>query len=301
MLTRVICLVPHSEFELIDTFPAFLNYWRGSQADSIERRIDRWEQEYLAAWPELRAKQIREYKRGSVDWRRVARHRVFPQLEARLPDMEEAHGNLVASVGPVFQKAASLFNLQFKPRFVIYVGIGIGAGWGTRFGGNRAVLFGLENVAEMGWTNRQMTEALVAHELGHLAHQEWRTRAGLSEQPERGGPYWRLYEEGFATRFEGEVTGRIRWPREPGWLSWCQQNRSWLATTFLRAVQRRSSVRRFFGSWYKIRGHAECGYFLGHEVVGWWRRKETLPEIAVLSEDEVRHRSRESLLKMKLL
>ena len=57
-------------------------------------------------------------------------------------------------------------------------------------------------------------------------------------------------------------------------------------------------MRCFFGSWYRIRGHAECGYFLGYEVISEWRRREALPEIAVLPGEEVRHRSRQSLVGM---
>jgi hypothetical protein len=126
------------------------------------------------------------------------------------------HDLLVARAGPVFRKASTLFEVPLEPRFVIHVGIGVGAGWGTRFGGHRAVLFGLENAAEMGWTSRQLVEALIVHELGHLAHQEWRARAKLAEHPGRVGPYWRLYDEGFATRFELEVAGHVRWPTQPG-------------------------------------------------------------------------------------
>ena len=143
-----------------------------------------------------------------------------------------------------------------------------------------------------------LVDALIAHELGHLAHQEWRVEANLPERPTRAGPYWSLYDEGFATRFEQEVTGRVRWPTKPGWLDWCQQNRAWLAANFMRAVQRRSSVRRFFGSWYRIRGHAECGYYLGHEVVDGWRQERTLSEIAIFSEEKMRRLSRQSLLGM---
>jgi hypothetical protein len=286
------------EFELIDTFPAFLNYWEASRNDSLECRIKRWETDYLSPWPELRIKQIEEYRRDNVDWHSVARHRIFPRLKTRLPAMSKIHDNLVAGVGPTFRKAAVMFDIPFEPSFVIHVGIGIGAGWGTRFGGRRAILFGLESAAEMDWTDRQAVEALIAHELGHLAHQEWRARAKLAERPERDGPYWRLYEEGFATCFEQDVTGRVHWPKESGWLGWCRQNRTWLASVFLNAVRRRRSVRRFFASWYRIRGHIECGYFLGHETIKEWKHMEALREIAILSEEEVRRRTRRSLLEM---
>ena len=285
-------------FELIDTFPSFLEYWEAARKEPVEDRIKRWETEYISRWPELRDKQIDSRRRDRVDWRSVACRRIFPHLEAQLPAMRRIHNHLAAWIGPLFLKAAAMYDLPFQPVFVIYVGIGVGAGWATRFEGRRAVLFGLENAAELGWTDRHSVEATIAHELGHLAHQEWRARAGLPERPKREGPYWSLYEEGFAVCFERAVAGHFHWSAESGWVDWCQRNLAWLASSYLRTVRHRRPVRRFFGSWYRVRGHTETGHYLGYEVVRGWSEHLSLPEIAILSESEVRRQARHSLLEL---
>lgn len=287
-----------TRFEIIDTFPSFQEYWEASRKEPVKDQIKRWESEYISRWPGLREKLIDSYRNDNVDWRSVARRRIFPHLESRLPAMRRIHDHLAARAGPVFLKAAAMYDLPFHPVFVIYVGIGVGAGWATRFKGRRAVLFGLENAAELGWTDRRSVEATIAHELGHLAHQEWRARAGLLERPKREGPYWSLYEEGFAVFFERAVAGRFHWPPESGWAAWCQRNLAWLAASYLRTIQRRRSAHQFFGSWHRVRGHTESGHYLGYEVVRGWSERLSLPEIAILDESEVRRKGRDSLLEL---
>jgi hypothetical protein len=67
-----------------------------------------------------------------------------------------------------------------------------------------------------------------------------------------------------------------------GWLRWCQENRDWLASEFLRAVGEEESVRRFFGSWYEIKGWSQSGYFLGCELIKRLEQRMELKEIALL-------------------
>jgi hypothetical protein len=70
--------------EIIDTFPAFLKYWRKVRGQSINKQIEGWEKEYMSSWPELLAKQIDNYEADKLDWRQIARKRVFPHLAARM-------------------------------------------------------------------------------------------------------------------------------------------------------------------------------------------------------------------------
>ena len=73
-----------------------------------------------------------------------------------------------------------------------------------------------------------------------------------------------------------------------GWSAWCRSHRRELAARFLRATRRHRSVRSFFGSWYRIGGHIETGYWLGAEVVRSLEASLTLREIATLPSSEVR-------------
>lgn len=188
--------------------------------------------------------------------------------------------------------------MDFPVTFVIHVGIGCGAGWATTYGGQPAVLFGLENAAEAGWTDPETAVALVEHEVAHLLHDRWRQEARLGGIAHHRGPWWQLYAEGFATYCElqlGPIGRHHSTERTPDWLEWCRQNRRRLAASFLRRVSARRPVRPFFGSWNRTDGHADAGYYLGSEVIRDWSSRLTLREIAVWSPDEVRRRGRTSL------
>jgi hypothetical protein len=284
------------ECTIIDTFPEFVSFWNRARDQSLEAQIELWSAGYMAHWPELLAKQQDDYAGQGLDWRTVAREHVFPSLSERLPAMATARDDLLACIAPAYHRAQEALELDFDVVFVIHVGIGCGAGWATVFGGVPACLFGLENIAEGGWSGQETLAQMTAHEVGHLIHQQWRARQGLTVREDT--PLWQLYEEGFAQRCEHIVVGQDTWHMQvgqEGWLPWCNERRAWLAAKFLTAVDRGQPVNLFFGSWYDVEGWRQTGYFLGHEIVKGWQAEMSLREIALLPDDEVRRRVRSSL------
>jgi hypothetical protein len=271
-------------FEIVDTFPAFLAYWEKACDLPLEAQIDRWAGDYLAPWPALLALQIEDYQAQDIDWRAIARERVFLHLAEHLPAMQVARENLLALGGSVNEQVLERLGVTICAIFVIHVGIGCGAGWVTKYNGMPAILFGLENIAESGWHEPKAISGLIAHELGHLVHDDWRERHGM----ENGlGPWWQLYEEGFAQYCESLLLESPNWHQvqsDKDWLRWCQANRAWLATEFLRRVDVGEAVTPFFGSWFDLRGKQETGYFLGCEVVQRLAGEMTLQEIARLED-----------------
>lgn len=287
-----------SRLEILDTFPDFERYWRMARLEPLEVQMGRWEQEYMAPWPELLRKQQQNYAEAGVDWRQVASTRIFPHLAERLPRMRRLHRNLRNSLPDVWSEACRMLNVDFPVRFVIYVGIGCGAGWATTYGGTPAVLFGLENLAETSRKEGGVALSVAFHEIAHVAHEDWRKRCGLRGLEDPRGPYWQLFVEGFATEFEREAASpqSFRWRTgRADWLSWCERHRAWLATKFLRDVRARRSLRPFFGSWYPIRGQIECGYWLGAEIIREWKRTSPWRQVAVLTELAVRKEVKRSL------
>lgn len=278
--------------KIVDTFPEFEAFWAGARSLPVELQIDRWERQYLARWPELARKQKEVYAADGVDWRKIARSRIFPHLDERLPRMRRLHRELLRAIPVAAAKVAKLLEPDFPVTYVLHVGIGVGAGWATRFAGEPACLFGLENAAEIA-TGPGGLPGAPSHELAHLVHEEWRLRASIRGVDGPTGPFWQLYAEGFATECERRVESprrfRLRTGRED-WLPWCTAHRSWLARKFLRDVRARRSVRPFFGSWYSVRGQIECGYFLGAEIIRDWAERLSLREVAVLPEGAVRRR-----------
>ncbi len=277
--------------QVIDAFPTFQELWPSIRHKAIDEQVAAWEAVTRDRWPELLAMQIACYEEDGEDWRQIAHEMVFPRLDERVPGMEEARRNLLSLCEPVYARVQERLGLDTDLIAVIHVGIGCGAGWATTYQGVPAVLFGVENAAEEGWTGSEVLTGLIAHELGHVAHHQWRRQQGLAIG---SGPWWQLYEEGFAQRCEHVVSGEDSWHMAltmQGWLSWCQGNESWLAAEFLRTVEGGESVRPFFGSWFELRGWKETGYYLGHSVI---RRMETgmdLREIALLDHIESRMRA----------
>ena len=80
-----------TKFEIIDTFPAFLAYWKKVQNEPVDVQIKTWALDYMSQWPELLKKQQDDYASDNEDWRQIACERIFPFLSDRLPAMQEAH------------------------------------------------------------------------------------------------------------------------------------------------------------------------------------------------------------------
>jgi hypothetical protein len=284
--------------KILDTFPAFERFWAGVKDQPVPNQISRWASEYMAPWPELLRKQQENYRRAGVSWQVIARRRVFPQFPERFERLRRLHANLVRELPSAWKRTRDALDLDFEVQFVIYVGLGCGAGWATRLGGVPAVLFGLENAADVMSGKRGEWPGCISHEVAHVAHDEWRRATGLPGIEGPRGPYWHLYEEGFATDCERSIGDPRLFGLRTGrtdWLSWCTAHRTQLARLFLRDVRARRSVRRFFGSWYNVQGFSECGYFLGAEVIRELRETLSLTEIARLPAPEIRQRAKEVL------
>ncbi len=278
-----------SNVRVIDTFPAFLTYWDKVQGKPLDDQIEGWATEYMSLWPELLAKQIEDYSSQNLDWRQIAREKVFPHLTERLPAMQQAHQNLLELCEPLYSRAQQVLAFDSKALFVIYVGIGCGAGWATPFHGSPAILFGLENIAESDWSAPEAITGLVAHEIGHLVHHYWRAQHG---KPIGSGAWWQLYEEGFAQHCESLILDSDTWHQASGdnadeWLAWCQNHKGWLAAEFVRTADSGKPVSPFFGSWLEICGKSETGYFLGYEAINELKKRFDLKEIALLEDSEV--------------
>ena len=275
------------KLEFLDTFPAFLAYWENCRDLPLDMQMDQWAQDYLSPWPDLLAMQVDDYREQNIDWQAIAREKIFPHLQERLPAMGAAHTNLLAVGESIYERALETLGVSTPVTFVIHVGIGCGAGWVTRFRGSPAILFGLENIAECGWQEKEAITGLVAHEMGHLAHTAWRDQ---HQQSMGSGPWWQLYEEGFAQYCESLLLGEQSWHQVQGdedWLAWCLRNRGWLAAEFIRMVDKGEAVSSFFGSWFDLHGRKETGYFLGCEAVQRLAVGLTLQEIARLEDLEM--------------
>jgi len=276
-----------STYELLDTFPSFLRLWNEVKHSSLVEQINGWLEKYMNLYPELLQKQLDDYASLDEDWRVTASERIFPALPERLSAMQMAHENLLSVCNDVYERACQTINFNNDLVCVIYVGLGCGAGWANEYEGKPAILFGLENIAEEGWQEPDTLSGLAAHELGHLAHFDWRKQANTANEDDH---WWQLYTEGFAQRCESAILGKPSWhmqdDSEMGWREWCEQNICWLAAEFLRRADQGEDMRPFFGSWFDLRGQKQTGYFLGHELIAILQKQMSLQEIALLTDVE---------------
>ena len=275
-------------FILLDTFQDFLDYWSYACSRSEEEQIRLWQTSYMNKYPELLDEQIQCYKADNLNWQDIAKQ-VFPTLPGRLPRMKKARANILTSYDLTCSKASEKLGIDFSIILVVYVGIGCGAGWATRYEGLPAILLGLENIAEEKWHTNIKLHGLISHELGHLAHMNWSNERESFEKKEPD-PLFQIYSEGFAQKCEQLITGNPTWHMAPDkdWLSWCEKNRSWLAKEFLRRVNMNMPTKDFFGSWFDIQGKKQTGYFLGRAFISELENVYSLREIASLKTADVR-------------
>lgn len=252
----------------------------------VDQQLDAWADYYGGYAPDLLAKCIGCYESDSYDWRDVARQYVWPKLPANMDKMKAGRRSARRVSRQVYARAAEVLGLDLPLLFVIYVGIGCGAGWATWFRGRRAVLIGLENVAEHGYQEPSKMKGLLAHEIGHIFMYDLRE----GEPDDLGDPFCRLFDEGFAQQAEhlifGEPTWHCAW--QEGWLEWCREKEGYLARRFLADRGDPEEARRFFASWFDVDGWCGTGYYLGCRLVEHLERERSMRELARLSPDEIK-------------
>jgi len=274
--------------KILDTYGDFLAYWKKACQKGIDGQIELWRSSYMGKYPELLTKQVKSYGEMNVSWQEIAQ-KLFPQVPNKLRLMRKARENILDLCKTVCMKASEKLGLDFNITFVIYVGIGCGAGWATTYDAQAAVLLGLENIAEERWHGKNKLKGLLSHEIGHLVHMKWRNEWESFEQAELD-PFFRLYSEGFAQRCEHLILGRETWHMAPDeeWLSWCRRHKRFLAKEFLKRLEKHAAMNDFFGSWFNILGKKQTGYFLGHAFICELKSSFNLREIALLSLEKVR-------------
>ena len=159
-----------SKLRIIDLFPTFLEFWRAARHKPLADQLDDWTSIHMAPWPELLKKQLDDYAALGEDWRDLASKHIFPYLDQRLPEMIAIHRQLPGICQELIPLSREKLDLDSDLIVLFYVGIGCGAGWVTTYAHKQAILFGLENIAEEGWTKNGTLRGFVAHELGRVAH-----------------------------------------------------------------------------------------------------------------------------------
>lgn len=133
--------------QILDTYQDFLAYWMHARFKGIDEQIELWQSYYMKKYSELLEKQVFSYEVEKLNWREIAK-KIFSMLPHRFELMRKARDNILATYESICAKASKRLGLDFNVIFVIYVGVGCGAGWATTYKRQPAVLMGLENIAE---------------------------------------------------------------------------------------------------------------------------------------------------------
>jgi hypothetical protein len=280
---------------VIDTFDAAQLYLKTCCSGSAEEALAEWER-YISAWPALRELCQGEY---GDNWREVFFSHVFPRLCLSIEKMKAAHDNLLAVLPSVTERGANFFGRVAEVNIVVYIGLGNGAGWVTDYEGVPAILFGLENIADLDWTDVASLQYLVAHEICHVAHQALRGKrewSGLLQGTAEDGSL-RLYLEGFAERYQELVLGYPAFNRYgASWPAWCKENHIRLCGLYRERIDAGEAVSEFYGNWNHIGGKSDAGYYLGREFVLYLEGlKLDIQQIASLPREKVRQHVKDYL------
>ncbi len=121
------------KWNVFDTFDDFEEIWSLMENEDIENQIEIWKTKYMEKWPDLLKMQIESYQNDGEDWKKIAKEHVFPKLNDSVRHMKSVKSELKKAIDFVAPRALQKFELDFPLNFVIYVGIGVGAGWATEF------------------------------------------------------------------------------------------------------------------------------------------------------------------------
>jgi len=286
-------------YRYVDTFDDFMQYWSRACSETPEEKLRLWETLYMRQHPDLLEKQTRQYEEAGLNWQDIANQRVFSRLGELLPSMKKARDNLPHVCRSIHEQAVEALDLDFPVVFVIYVGIGCGAGWATQYRGYLTCLLGLEKIAELEWHSEEQLSELVSHEISHLAHMKWRDESEEFEGHETD-PLFLLYSEGFAKRCEHLILERESWSQadSENWLPWCRTHKQWLAKEYLERADSGKPVNDFFGDWLNVQGRSQTGYYLGWTYILWLEENLSLRDMASLPFERVRAETRSYLCEL---
>jgi uncharacterized protein YjaZ len=275
---------------VIDTFIDFKEIFKDKLNFSIDDKIKLWEEDYMVNYPKLLAKCKDDYTNDGYQWDKIAREIVFSKTKDDFKKMIEAYNNIRNVIEDINKKSYELFNLDLDINIVLYSGLCNSAGWVDEYDGKRAILYGIEKIAELNWHKVDDIKSLLAHELCHVIHFEIRGKNNIIDDPksnyEEG--IWRLYTEGFAQFYQIKLTQQENDPRGIEWIKSCNENINQLKKLYIKALHNKEKgTNDFYGDWWKVIGISDTGYYLGQEFIKLLSKKYSLQKVSTLKFNEI--------------
>lgn len=232
---------------------------------------------YMSHYPLLKTYCIEDY---SKDWQKIATEKVFTYDRLSFIRMKEVGFLLEEIIQHIQSKAKEFFDCKNIDDidWIIYHGLGNGAGGYTSLGDKNVILFGLEKILDLEWDKDKKLNDLVAHEYSHYIHETIRASSLESHQDFKTDMIYRLYVEGLATFGESIMYGRHK--SMPDWYDQCLKKEKLLKVKFKRLLNNeKKDILHFFGDWYPVENLIEAGYFLGLRMIEQWLKASSLQDI----------------------
>lgn len=276
--------------EIIDTFKDFKSCFKDKLDISIEEKIKLWESCYINKYPELEDKCKSDYESSGYSWRDIATKMVFCRTKADFNKMLEAYANIKNAIQDINTAVNEVFGIDPSLYIILYSGLCNSAGWVDTYNGRRAILYGIDKIAELNWHSIEKIRPLIAHELCHVIHFEIRGEDRLTgvEANKYNNGIWRIYEEGFAQYFQQKLIGNSDDSRGAEWLENCTLEKDKLKTLYLEALHNKNEgTKHFFGDWFKVLGISDTGYFLGSELIKELNEVYSVEQIAAMNFNDI--------------
>jgi hypothetical protein len=277
---------------IIDTFKDFKDCFKDKLDLSIEDKIKVWSDCYMNKYPELKEKCIQDYEIHGHKWESIARTKVFNRTKMDFSKMIEAYNNIFDILFQINKRAIEIIKIRIDIDIVLYAGLCNSAGWVSRYHGKRAILYGIDKIAELNWHTKDKLEPLLAHEICHVIHYELRGEDNLPkgiENSKFNQGIWRIYEEGFAQFYQNRLLGNIKDSRGINWFKKCRENQAELKRLYYKALyDKEIGVRDFYGDWHSVLSISDAGYYLGFKLIEDLDSKLDFEEIAKLPFERIK-------------
>lgn len=272
---------------IINTFEDFKKCFANNLDLSTEEKIKLWEECYISKYPELEHKCKSDYEDNGYHWRDIAENMVFNRTKDDFSKMIIAYENILEIMTGINEKAAPVFNVDLDINIVLYCGLLNSAGWVDEYNGKRAILYGIDKIAELGWHTMDKLKPLLSHELCHVVYFELRGEDTLPsdiEENKYNEGIWRIYTEGFAQFFQQKLLNKEADSRGMEWEGICGLNEDRLKKLYLEALNdSEKGTNDFFGDWFQVLGLNDTGYFLGKQMIKRLKNNYNFVDIAKLS------------------
>lgn len=275
---------------VIDAFGEFKNILEKNLNKSTEDKLQLWIKYYEKNYPELKEKCTCDYEKDGYSWKEVAVNKVFNRAAEDFCFMIEAYENLLKVLKDIEERVIKVFHVEIDINIVLYSSLGHAAGWVDEYEGKRAIIFGIDKIAELRWQTTDQLDSLVCHELSHVVHYYIRNEVipKWAEENKYNNGIWNIYEEGFAQFFQHKLSYAKVDSRGEGWISICNENKDKLKKLYLEALKNdERGTNDFFGDWFQVLGISDAGYFLGAELIKGLSEKYDLKHIACMKKEDI--------------